>query len=326
MRPLGGPNTMGSVMAANAPGTSSTDTDADLLLQHSGQQAITSLAQAKKLHREAALQDREARSRLRMARWRRWVAVVRLVAARYGTLPILDALVISTLLVIPSSLWLIFAVGSEPATLVANLFGWYGVVGGAITWFFHGSYVSKSKRVQESKADLRRCDAAVAWFLPRARMTGTAAERAKSLVEGIKHAAAATHRRRQKIDEIEALLRVDCRLLSGTAFEQHLEYIFRLHGYAVSRIGQAGDQGTDLIVQRPGGPRIAVQAKCYSGSVGNDAVQQVYAGMAFHNCNACALVTNSYATRAAAELAVRVGCRIIDGQSLPALIRGHLSL
>lgn len=300
--------------------------DPDLLLQHSGQQSISSLAQAGEIHRKAVSEHRVAQSRLRIARWRRRSAVVRTTAARFGTVPVLDAVAIATALVIPSSLCLIFVAGAGPIALITNLLACYGVIGGALTWFLHGSYVSKARRMQESSAELRRCDAAIAWFSPRERATQAAAEQAQALLDGIKRAAVATERRRRKLDEIEALLRVDCRLLSGTEFEQHLENVFRLHGYDVSRIGQAGDQGTDLIVQRPGGPRIAVQAKCYSGSVGNEAVQQVYAGMAFHGCHACALVTNSYATRSANELAARVGCRIVDGQSLPELIRGNLLL
>jgi restriction system protein len=317
---------MGSIMAVSPAGAGPTAIDTDLLQQYSGQQAVTSLAQASELHRRATSEYREAQSRLRVARWRRRTALVRLVFARYGTLPILDALAVSTLLVIPSSLWLIFVAGSGPTALVTNILVIYGAVGGFLGWFFHGSYVSKSRRVQDASADLRRCDAAIVWFLSRAQTTRSAAQRAESLVEGIKRAAIATDRRRRKTDEIEALLRVDCRVLSGTAFEQHLESIFRLHGYDVSRIGQAGDQGTDLIVQRPGGPRIAVQAKCYAGSVGNDAVQQVYAGMTFHGCHECALITNSYATRSATELASRVQCRVIDGHTLPELIRGNLLL
>lgn len=304
----------------------STAIDTDLLLQHSAQRSVVTLAAARDVHRQAAGENREAQRRLWVARWRRRSCVIRAIAARFGTVPVLDALVISSLLAIPTSLLLIFVTQSGPLLLLADLAACYGVVGGLLTWFLHGSYVSKSIRVQESAADLRRADAGVAWFLLRASTTGKAAGHAKAVFEGVSRAAVAMERRRRKTDEIEALLRVDCRLLSGDGFEQHLENIFRVHGYGVSRIGQSGDQGTDLIVQRPGGPRIAVQAKCYSGSVGNDAVQQVYAGMAFHGCHACVLVTNSYATRSATELAVRVNCRIVDGQALPELIRGNLVL
>ncbi len=114
--------------------------------------------------------------------------------------------------------------------------------------------------------------------------------------------------------------------MTGAQFEHFLCDVFRLHGYAVEPTGQSGDQGVDLIVQRPGGPRVAVQAKCYSGSVGNDAVQQAFAGMAFHGCQRCVLVTNSYTTRAANDLATRVGCSVIDGSTLPDLVRGDVRL
>jgi restriction system protein len=56
-------------------------------------------------------------------------------------------------------------------------------------------------------------------------------------------------------------------------------------GFSVRKTKVTGDQGVDLIVEGEG-RLIAVQAKGYTGSVGNKAVQEVYAGMAFygHTC------------------------------------------
>jgi restriction system protein len=71
---------------------------------------------------------------------------------------------------------------------------------------------------------------------------------------------------------------------------------------------------------------VAVQAKCYASSISNDAVQEAHTGKAFHDCEACAVVTNSTLTRGATELASKIGCRVIDGQTLPDLIRGQIVL
>lgn len=132
-------------------------------------------------------------------------------------------------------------------------------------------------------------------------------------------------RRMRREDEIRELLAVDLGLLSGTQFEEYLGAVFHLHGYMVEHTGHTGDQGVDLIVSS-GSSRVAVQAKCYSNSVGNDAVQQAYAGRTFYGCTSCAVITNSRFTASAVELASRLGCTLIDGDGLPSLIRGERRL
>jgi restriction endonuclease Mrr len=119
------------------------------------------------------------------------------------------------------------------------------------------------------------------------------------------------------------LLATDWRSLRGVPFEDFLTRVFQLLGYHVQTTKTTGDQGVDLIVFR-NGQRIAIQAKGYAGSVGNDAVQQAHAGMAFYQCDRCAVITNSRFTRGAVELAVRVKCSLIDGQSILSLINGKV--
>ena len=87
----------------------------------------------------------------------------------------------------------------------------------------------------------------------------------------------------------------------------------------------SGDQGVDLILTR-GNDRIAIQVKGFVNSVGNGAVQQAHAGMAFYRCTRCAVVTNSEFTPAARELADRVGCQLIDCGGIEALITGRFQL
>ena len=58
----------------------------------------------------------------------------------------------------------------------------------------------------------------------------------------------------------------------------------------------AGDFGADLILHGPEG-RITVQAKRYSGNVGNKAVQEAYSGMAHYGADKGWVVTNSRFTR-----------------------------
>jgi hypothetical protein len=139
---------------------------------------------------------------------------------------------------------------------------------------------------------------------------------AKALVSNFQRAAQS---------RINNLLHVDCRVLTGTQFEYYIADIFAELGYDVRRIGQTGDQGVDLVVVTPTGC-VAVQAKCYSTTVGNFAVQEAFAGMRYHECQRCVVITNSTFTSSARELAQKVGCRLVEGPELPGLIRGGTSI
>jgi len=133
-------------------------------------------------------------------------------------------------------------------------------------------------------------------------------------------------REESRQDEIDELLATDLRLLDGIGFERHLEKMFEVLGYDdVERTKATGDQGVDLIVT-DGFQRIAIQAKLYSSNVGNDAVQQVVAGMVFYNCNRCVVITNSQFTISAKELARVNGCKLIDGSRLKCIILGKEDL
>ena len=121
------------------------------------------------------------------------------------------------------------------------------------------------------------------------------------------------------------LLLNDWRLLRGTPFEQFLVNVFEALGYPVQTTKASCDQGVDLIVTIDG-HRVAIQTKGYEKSVGNDSVQEVYAGMQYYQCDACAVITNSRFTRAAIALARSTGCQLIEGADIPQLIRGELVL
>lgn len=90
--------------------------------------------------------------------------------------------------------------------------------------------------------------------------------------------------------------------MNGIEFENFLKTIFENMGYKVRLTQISGDQGIDLVIMK-NSTRIGVQAKCYRGSVSNSAVQQVVAGLNFYNCVNGLVVTNSYFTKSAIELA-----------------------
>ena len=94
----------------------------------------------------------------------------------------------------------------------------------------------------------------------------------------------------------------DIDLMSGVEFENFLYKYFKKLGYSCEITKASGDQGVDLIAIK-GESRIAIQAKCYSGSVGNHAVMEAIAGMKYYKANQCMVITNSYFTKTAKDLA-----------------------
>lgn len=103
-------------------------------------------------------------------------------------------------------------------------------------------------------------------------------------------------------DQTPAITVEDFDLMSGQEFEQAIAVIFKSMGYKVSSTPITGDQGIDIIAVR-NGIRIGIQAKCYTGKVGNSAVQEVVAGKQYYNLNRCMVVTNSAFTSSAVKLA-----------------------
>jgi restriction system protein len=107
--------------------------------------------------------------------------------------------------------------------------------------------------------------------------------------------------------------------LRGEAFEQYLMDRLRAAGAtAVRGTPKTRDHGADVTFTYEG-IRVAVQAKGYAGSVGNDAVQQAYAGRAMYDCDVAWVVTNSTFTAAAREQAAKLGVTLVDGSRLDRL-------
>ncbi|HAQ62835.1 MAG TPA: hypothetical protein DCR23_00055 [Ruminococcaceae bacterium] len=94
----------------------------------------------------------------------------------------------------------------------------------------------------------------------------------------------------------------DVDMMTGIEFEDFLCELFQKDGYKTSITKASGDQGIDVLLERHG-LRIGVQAKCYSSTVGNFAIQEAVAGKMFYNCDKVMVVTNNYFTNAAIELA-----------------------
>ncbi len=91
-------------------------------------------------------------------------------------------------------------------------------------------------------------------------------------------------------------------VMYGEEFEKYLKYHFEKMGYKVKLTPKSNDYGADLILKKDG-DKIVVQAKRWSESVGNTAVQEVVAAKAYYKANRAMVVTNSYFTSNARNLA-----------------------
>ncbi|QKZ04851.1 restriction endonuclease [Pseudomonas eucalypticola] len=103
--------------------------------------------------------------------------------------------------------------------------------------------------------------------------------------------------------------------MDGFQFEAFLVEIFQTIGFDVKETKKTADQGADLFVSRFG-KNMVIQAKNYTGAVGNAAVQQAISAKAFYGCDEAMVVTNSYYTKSAKELATTAGVRLIDREGL----------
>ena len=105
---------------------------------------------------------------------------------------------------------------------------------------------------------------------------------------------------------------VDFDDMDGFEFEDLTCDILVANGFEIAESTQnSGDFGVDVIAERDG-VVYAIQCKRYHGPVGIDAVQQVYAGRDFYECNVAVVLTNSYFSRAAQRLADKIGVVLWD--------------
>jgi hypothetical protein len=115
------------------------------------------------------------------------------------------------------------------------------------------------------------------------------------------------HEQRGKKKTIEEMA-----CLSGIDFETAVGRVLLEHGWHVTATSATGDQGADIIATK-GERRVVIQAKRYSGAVGNKAVQEVVGAILFYGGTEGCVVTNSTFTPAARALAQKNNIRLIDG-------------
>ena len=109
-------------------------------------------------------------------------------------------------------------------------------------------------------------------------------------------------------------------LMTGYEFEHFCAQLLTRNGYKDVYVTKgSGDQGIDITAYK-GGKKYGIQCKCYSSNVGNKAVMETYAGVSYYGCDIGVVMTNRYYTRAAIDMAGRVGVILWNRDDLRRLI------
>ncbi|MGN0961347.1 MAG: restriction endonuclease [Christensenellales bacterium] len=95
--------------------------------------------------------------------------------------------------------------------------------------------------------------------------------------------------------------------LSGDEFEDFLYYLLLSMDFKVKKTKKSHDYGADLIINSKN-KKIVIQCKLYNNhTVGNSAVQEVYTATNYYNASLGVIITNSYFSKPAINLAEKSG-------------------
>ena len=107
---------------------------------------------------------------------------------------------------------------------------------------------------------------------------------------------------------------------TGLEFEKYIGNLFSKLGYTSVVTKASQDSGGDVLAQKDGKIFI-IQCKNYSSSVGNKAVQEVYAAKGIYKADVAIVITNNYYTEQAHREANALNVELWDRNKLTELIR-----
>ncbi len=110
--------------------------------------------------------------------------------------------------------------------------------------------------------------------------------------------------------------------MSGKAFEYYLKCHFEKLGYRVKLTPDSGDFGADLVCRNIDEVLI-IQAKRYRDKVGISAIQEIVGAKGYYKADRCMVVTNSYFTPAAIELANSNDVELWDRRNINQKLINH---
>ena len=106
--------------------------------------------------------------------------------------------------------------------------------------------------------------------------------------------------------------------MDGFKFEEWVANRLNKYGWIAYATKGSGDQGVDVVATKDD-MSIGIQCKRYSSSVGNKAVQEIYAGAKHMGLDKAAVLTNAEFTRSAKELADSTGVLLLSPEDIPEL-------
>ena len=116
----------------------------------------------------------------------------------------------------------------------------------------------------------------------------------------------------------EDISKVD--MMDGFSFEQFVGDLLKRNGYKKVCVTKgSGDFGVDVIGEKDG-QKWAFQCKNYTSNLGVSPIQEIYSGAVKYGASVCVVVTNSFFTEHARELAETLGVKLWDRDKLTELI------
>lgn len=103
--------------------------------------------------------------------------------------------------------------------------------------------------------------------------------------------------------------------MTGEQFEKCLMLHFNQLGYKSEPTAKSHDYGADLILKK-NNEKIIIQAKRYNGKVGIKAIQETLGALSYYNASKGIVVTNSFFTNSAIELAKKSGIYLWDRNTI----------
>lgn len=109
-------------------------------------------------------------------------------------------------------------------------------------------------------------------------------------------------------------------IMQGYEFESFLKTMFFYLGYNAETTARTGDYGADLILTNAG-VKTVVQAKRYSKNVSSKSVQEVLVAKTHYQADECMVVTNSFFTKEAEQVASENNVTLVDRHNLIILMQ-----
>nr|MBO1341142.1 restriction endonuclease [Enterococcus sp. 665A] len=115
-------------------------------------------------------------------------------------------------------------------------------------------------------------------------------------------------------------------LMTGLEFEKYMAFLLEKNGYLKVKVTQSyGDQGIDIIAQK-NDLNFGFQCKRWKKNVGNKAIQEVHAGIGYYSLDRAIVITNSYFTKPAKQLAEKLDVELWDRKNLIKFLEDYKKL